>query len=319
MFCHYLAGIASSLKGAEISAADWNRRVDAFDVEGLASQIAEIGAGYALITLGQNSGHYCSPNPVYDSFAGHRPSKCSERDLIADLAEALGKHCVPLLVYVPSHAPAADTQAIEGLGCTPPWEDGARRWSFRGGFRIAEGTDERLTNFQRNWEGVLREWSQRWGRKARGWWVDGCYYLDMYNHPEPPNFASFAAALRSGNPDGIVAFNNGIHVPVIRVTEHEDYTAGELNRSFPTDIVRPPKFTPVRRWVDGAQYHVLTFLGGWWGLGEPRFCDEFVIGATKEIRRREGVISWDTPLSYEGLVPDAFMRQLASLRDAGRQ
>jgi len=40
----------------------WNQQVDAFDVEGLASQLASTGTKYPLFTIGQNSGHYCLPN-----------------------------------------------------------------------------------------------------------------------------------------------------------------------------------------------------------------------------------------------------------------
>jgi len=44
--------------------------VDGFDVNGLADQLASVGAGYYVITLGQNSGYFCSPNAAYDGFVG---------------------------------------------------------------------------------------------------------------------------------------------------------------------------------------------------------------------------------------------------------
>ncbi len=37
------------------------------------------GAKYLLFTIGQNSGHYCTPNAAYDRIAGITPSKCSRR------------------------------------------------------------------------------------------------------------------------------------------------------------------------------------------------------------------------------------------------
>ena len=73
VFTHYMA--VTVVKDASVDA--WNRTVDGFDVEGLAAQLSEIGAGYYIITLGQNSGFYCSPNAAYDAFAfGIQPSKC---------------------------------------------------------------------------------------------------------------------------------------------------------------------------------------------------------------------------------------------------
>ena len=109
---------------------------------------------------------------------------------------------------------------------------------------------------------------------------------EMYRYDDPPNFRSFAEALKAGNPDAIVAFNPGVQAPVICHTEYEDFTAGEL-----TDLLAVggwglggnPKYCnygPIRRFVDGAQFHVLNFLGPWWAAGPPRFPAELVAGYT---------------------------------------
>ncbi len=77
LFTHYLADSASNLKPTVLPVSDWNRRIDAFDVEGLARQLAEAHVPYFVITLGQNSGYYLSPNRTYDEIVGITPSKCS--------------------------------------------------------------------------------------------------------------------------------------------------------------------------------------------------------------------------------------------------
>ena len=120
LFNHFLCVPAGDSTGELCSPEEWNARVDAFDVELLAAQLREVGADYFCITIGQNSGHYCSPNPVYDQLVGISPSKCSRRDLIADLAAALEPQCIDLWVYLPSGAPCADAQAMERL----EWVDG---------------------------------------------------------------------------------------------------------------------------------------------------------------------------------------------------
>ena len=291
VFTHYLTG-------KETTVEDWNRRVDKFDVAGLTQQLISTGTAYYFITIGQNSGHYCSPNSTYDSRVGIQPSKCSRRDLIADLYEALTPHNIKLMVYLPSGAPAADPVAMEKLG----W-----KWGYRGDWPSwsKEPTGERLAEFQKKWEAVIREWSLRWGKNINGWWIDGCYFADdMYRHPDPPNFESFAAALKAGNPDSIIAFNPGVLTPVISMTEHEDYTAGEISESFPE--------CP-GRWIDGAQYHILSYLGARWGSGEPRFADEFVIEYTRGVNAKEGVVTWDVPISERGLIPQPFVDQLIAL------
>lgn len=89
--------------------------MDSFDTEAMARQLEEAGAGYFFITLGQNSGHYCAPNPVYDEITGIRPSKCSRRDFVRDLYQALEPKGIKLLVYLTSGAPAADPEAVEKL------------------------------------------------------------------------------------------------------------------------------------------------------------------------------------------------------------
>ena len=67
---HYLGAPPSSKGGAELTAEAWNKQVDGFDVSGFVDQLASTGAKYVLFTIGQNSGHYCSPNASYDRIVG---------------------------------------------------------------------------------------------------------------------------------------------------------------------------------------------------------------------------------------------------------
>ncbi len=67
------------------------------------------------------------------------------------------------------------------------------------------------------------------------------------------------------------------------------------------------------RWLDGAQYHVLSYLGESWCRGLPRFPDAFVVGYTQHVRERGGVITWDVPITPEGRIPQPFIEQLAHL------
>ncbi|CAG7615462.1 alpha-L-fucosidase [Paenibacillus allorhizosphaerae] len=302
VFCHYLPKPPKdAAAGSTLSAGQWNERVDRFDVEGLASQLDSVGAKYFYLTLGQNTGHYCAPNETYDSIVGIEPSKCSKRDLVNDLADALAVKGIRLLVYLPSGAPDRDPIAMEKL----EWENGYIPGT--GNRHNRQRTGKRLAEFQRRWEAVIAEWSLRWGNKVNGWWIDGCYFADeMYRFPDAPNFESFAAAMRAGNPDSIVAFNPGVIVPVIsHRTEHEDYIGGEVIRSFPVG--------QQERWLEGRQYHILSFLGSDWGQGEPSLPDEFVIGYTKHVNDSEGVVTWDVPISHDGLIEQPFMEQLKAL------
>jgi hypothetical protein len=293
VFMHYMADTV--LKGDQLTVEEWNKAVDAFDVNGLAEQLASTGAGYFVLTLGQNSGFYCSPNKTYDKLTGLTPSKCARRDLVSDLSKALQAKRIQLMVYLPSGAPDRDQEAKNAL----EWKAGRfPLWTYENG--KPKGQDDRLAGFQKKWESVIAEWSKRWGRRVSGWWFDGCYYPDaMYRHPEAPNFASFAAAVRSGNPKSIVAFNSGVVNPIINLTPEEDYTAGGINE--------PDKVVCGGRWVGQAQFHMLSYLGPSWCQKPPRFTADQVVALTQGITDKDGTVTWDVPPSgVNGLIPDDF-------------
>ena len=307
VFTHYMADTV--MKGEVITVEKWNEAVDSFDVEAFAGQLGSVRAGYAVLTLGQNSGYYCSPNAAYDKHTGITASKCSKRDLVADLYKALAPKGIRLMVYLPSGAPDRDPEAMKAL----EWKPGKYpRWSHPDGG--PDGGDPRLEAFQRKWEDVIAEWSRRWGADVAGWWFDGCYFPDaMYRHRDPPNFASFAAAARAGNPDSIVAFNPGVTVPIITMTRFEDYTAGEVNE--------PEKVECSGRWVEGddgakAQFHMLSYLGPSWAQDPPRFSNKQVVEFTRSIIENGGVVTWDVPIAANGSIPQPFAVQLRALGEA---
>ena len=307
---HYLGAPPSSKGGAELTAEMWNDQVNRFDVAGLVDQLASTGARYLLFTIGQNSGHFCAPNATYDKLVGIAPSKCSRRDLVADLAAALAKRNIRLMVYLPSGAPAADPVARQKLG----W-----LWGRTGGWQLpGEPVGGRLAEFQRRWESVIREWSQRWGKSVAGWWIDGCYFPDqMYRFDDEPNFASFARALKAGNPDSIIAFNPGVKVPVIAFTRHEDYAAGEVNlKEFGKAVEACPG-----RWLEcegrKVQFQILTYLGSTWCKGEqPQLSDETIIATVRQLAAKGGVVTFDVPIQKIGLIPAPFVEQLRAVGQA---
>ena len=300
VFMHYMADTV--LKGDELTIENWNKAVVSFDVKGLADQLASAGASYFVLTLGQNSGYYCAPNAAYDRLTGIAPSKCARRDLVADLSEALRARRIRLLVYLPAGAPDRDKEAMKAL----EWKPGQfPLWTYADG--KPKGQDDRLASFQRKWESVIAQWSKQWGTNVSGWWFDGCYYPDaMYRHPEAPNFASFAAAARAGNPDSIVAFNPGVLNPIINLAPAEDYTAGEINE--------PDKVVCAGRWVGRAQFQMLSYLGPSWCQKPPRFKPEQVAAITKGITDKQGVVTWDVPpAGVNGHIPDDFLVQLKAI------
>jgi len=278
----------------QMTPENWNKLVEGFNVDAVADQLSSVGAAYYLISIGQNSGYYLAPNATYDRITGIRPSHLSRRDLIADLAPALAKRGIKLMVYLPSGAPAGDAVARAAL----KWENGPHR----------------NVEFQRHWEAIIREWSVRWGDKVVGWWFDGVYWPNnMYRGVKPPNFRSFADAARAGNSRAAVAFNPGQVNRTLSLTPYEDYIAGEIG---------DPNLWSARRnfdgLIDGAQIHFMSHLGTTWGRGTPRFTTEQAIGFSRKVAEIGGVVTWDTPAQHDGSFAPEYLAQLKAIGEAIR-
>ncbi len=159
---HYLADWQARVNKLEMTVDLWNKMVDGFDAEAMAKRLEQVGAGHYQISIGQNSGYYLSPNAAYDKIVGINPSKCSRRDLVADLYEPLHKRDIKLMTYLPSGAPGSDKAACAAL----EWQNGP---SANKEFPAQVGAgDCRVVS--------------AWGSKVVGWWFDGCYF-SQFNVP----------------------------------------------------------------------------------------------------------------------------------------
>ncbi len=286
----------------------WDACVNAFDVDKIAAQLAEVGAGYAFLTTGQNSGYYCTPSAVYDREIGK--GFCSERDLIADFADALARYGIDAGAYVTTLAPCKPYDIIKKLHCTPSWP--AQWWETQYNELDSPGkNDPRLEHFQTIWNEMQQEWSLRWGKKIKAWWCDGAYYSQyMYDFPDEINGHTRCRALRAGNCDAAIALNGGVENPPRRNYQKsdEDYLAGEINEPqelvFPTD----PETTALK-------LQILTYAGKTWGTAPIRFSGAEMAQITRRVVAHGGVVTWDLPYSITGISPDV----MAVLKDFRRE
>lgn len=292
---HYLADWQARDHGIAMSPEQWNKMVDNFDVEGLADEIKSTGASYHFLTVAQGSSYFISTNAAWNKYLSRGTNKASHRDLILDMAKAEAKRGIRLIVYSTCSGPrdARSSQVITN----------------------ATTRDHRNIEHMIAWEKVIREWSLRWGTNISGWWFDGCYNPNqLYDFPDAPNFQSFAAAARAGNPNAVVAFNRGVIDRVISITPFEDYSAGEINE-IQTTLIRRATSDGL---VDGARIHKLSYLGRSWGTGEPRYTnlDEVVIPWTRKIVDAGGALTWDAPIQPNGLIATNFLEQLRAIGKA---
>ena len=87
----------------------------------------------------------------------------------------------------------------------------------------------------------------------------------------------------TATPNAIVTFNPG--VKVVRHTDAEDYTAGELNEPFGV--------VPAARWLGGSQWHALTYLGSNWAQRDTRHPSEKWADWVSAVVAKGGVVTFD--------------------------
>ena len=263
---------------------EWEKAVNEFDVAAFADDAKTAGAKYVLFTLGQNSGYYCSPNATYERLAGYREhERCSRRDLPLELADALSRHGIRLMLYLPSRSPQQDRKAMAGLSDVGEWEPAPQE-------------------FTRKWSEVIREWSLRYGKRVSGWWFDGAYNTGGWDDlSRPQSWTTWAAAARAGNPDAALAFNPGLNwrrgqprvretIAFRRLSGEQDYTAGEQENWGAT-----PKQDPC---PDGVQWHGFSYLGSNWGQTDgPKLSDEEMAAYVKKVNAEGGALTIDVGLN----------------------
>jgi alpha-L-fucosidase len=286
-------GMMLSLGKGETS---WDECVNEFDVEKYAKSVNEIKAGYVIFTLMQGTRFMCAPNETYNVITGYKTGEaCSARDLIADLLTALKEYDIPLFLYFTGDGPYKDMYAGRAFGL---WD------------RQNQNVSE---EFVEKWASVAEEYSQRYKDGISGWWVDGCYAEMLGYYDELIKI--LADAMRAGNPDSLLTFNNGVD-RFERYSEHEDYLAGETTEF---------SVYPDQRFTDGSQRHVLSFLGypsEYYDFGNPawnrpgsKYSGKELREYVKKVNNKGGVVSIDVCTFRDGSIDNGQLEVLKHLRD----
>ncbi len=285
VFVHYLAGLQNNPDhvaslGRQTS---WDECVREFDTEKFADRMHEAGAGYVIFTMMQRGRFLIAPNATFDRKTGYKPGEaCATRDLVEDLYRSLDKRGIALMLYWTGDGPRDDAKAAQAL-----------RWPANG-----QVTEE----FVRNWAEVVREYGLRYKDKVKGYWTDGCYRFIGYDDRK---LGILAEGLRAGYPDRIIALNPGVEDRVRAYSHHEDFTTGEQN-SF-TDF-------PLSRFVEGEQWHILSYLGTGWAqpgtVKNKREMIDYIYGATM----LGGVVSIDVVLYRDGDLDRSQLEVLKAVR-----
>jgi len=317
LMVHYLIAPAGAKPAART--ANLNQVVDAFDLDCFMQQFAESGADWLIFTIGQCTGYYCSPNEFLDRAA---PGHTAQRDLILEIArrvKALSKRFIAYIPLIPGTAHADLVQAFA-------WSD----------------DPDKHPEFLGRYQEFIRDYSLKLGLLCAGWWFDGAY--DYYHHGRW-DWARWGAAARAGNPDAIVAYNDGAFCVGREkpVTPLQDYHAGEVHLiedgkirfdplgGSPGAHVTPdgklrvtgqePKFyMPASQFVNGVQWHALVPIDS--SFNEERFVpasachypDDVLFKFVGDCKAVGGAVTLNLPIDMQmGHVPAEAAAQVQRL------
>jgi hypothetical protein len=289
-----------------------NRIIDEFDLDFFIRQFQESRADWLIFTIGQNTGYYNSPNPFLDKLL---PGRTPRRDLVLEIGRRLADLNKKFIVYLPAETWSQSPEIHKAFAWNP-----------------ADQT-EFLTRYQK----FVREYSLNFGKLAHGWWFDGCYD-DI--HKGKWDWSEWLTAARAGNPDSIVAFNDGAFCVGREkpVTPLQDYHAGEVHLledgkirfdfldaktavamagKLRTPGKEPQFYMPAGQFVDGVQWQALVPLDSTFNGGVPeefcRYNPEEMIKFTLACKAVRGAVTFNAPIELNGHIPDPTFAKLKKL------
>jgi hypothetical protein len=263
-----------------------------FNVVAFADMVKDTGAGYVVFTL--DHAHPTCPAPIA-SWEEFHPGWTTRRDLIGDMADALNKRGIRLLLFITPHILAG----LKTVGTTQV---------FQQRMRLEEFVDIQYT--------VLSEIGARYGKKLAGYFL--CCWNEMIEaYPDIP-FEKLFEACKAGNTDRIVTFSFWIF-PVC--TPWQEFWDGEVEN---------PQVPATSRYLEesvgrGLQFQSLLMLDAPWGhftpnteMAPPRFSAEELISYVKRCIEKQGVVTINVGIFQDGTIGVASRRMLGQLRRAIR-
>jgi Alpha-L-fucosidase len=267
--------------------------VEALDVEALASLVEEIGAGYVIFT--GNHGHPHFPAPIR-SWEDLHPGWTTRRDLISDLAEALNRRSIKLMLFI--NCPGlGNLVQLPGMSLDSP--------TF---------SEERYTHILST---VLTEIGLRYKERLVGYYCDS-WFQTGESYPNLP-FDLLSEALRAGNPERLISYNYWVF-PI--GTQWQDYWFGEVG----TSLVKRFGSRYIERGAgEGLQAHSTLMLDTHWfhtkldtPMEPPLFTKEQLIDYVRLCMEDKAVVTINVGIFQEGTIGEASRQLLRELKHAVR-
>jgi hypothetical protein len=156
----------------------YQKAVDEFDVDAFAKMVSETGAAWVVFTTTHGKFYFPGPLHAMDELL---PGRTCRRDLIGEIADALAKRHIRLMLYFhPGPGPSEDQEWARVAGISP--------LDDHKNIRVM------LT--------MYREIGERYGNRLAGWFIDGGDAYYWRNFP----FRDLTVDLKAGNPSRVVTY-----------------------------------------------------------------------------------------------------------------
>jgi hypothetical protein len=270
-------------------AKPWPTMIDDFDVPRFVGLVEQTGAGYVIWSATWRTYYFPAPIQAVERIL---PGRTSSRDLIGELADALGRKGIKLMLYY-----------HEGHGDAAWWK---RNW--------VSCDDKEL--FCKNLCGILDEAGLRYGPRLAGWMFDDA----MLFYPAP--FERIGQAAKAGNPARLISYNSWV---LPRLTDFQDFYFGEgFHGNTATAIGSGGIFT------SGGQQGLLahgsfTLDGPDWGVFKPEtkisgpfFTPDHAAAMVRDASARGQVLSFNLLMYEDGSVSPKSLEVMRAVRKAIR-
>ena len=208
--------------------------VNQFDVHAFAEMVEETGASWVTFTTCHGRQMFPAPIKTLDNLL---PGRTTKRDLISELAAALNKRNIKLLLYY--NFSLGDTDFAEALGM---------------GGENPEAWFQYLMHFS-------REVSERYGDRIAGWgYIDSTVPGYELNLP----WESYCRALKAGNSEAIVAVSSHWWA---EFSPFNDLQTTDSGGSL-IEPLNPALYSKGERY-EGLQQHFSFVIDGSWIPREP--------------------------------------------------
>lgn len=289
---------------SKMTSKEWNQFVNGFDVKGFANQMAKAKIGWVLFGIDDAYfGWSCAPNKTFNKYTGYLPGeKCSNRDLIMDVTNALNKKGIKVIIYYAGlNGWMMDPKSVSGLKDDPV---------LRGvlGGAVPPSAECRKRRLE-----ILKEYADRYGDKIAGWWFD-IMEPDSYSE-KPDDWTTLTSIVKNANPKAVIAMSHGGNEFECVKPGIDDYTAGDTWSRQDLSVLTP-RLKPVS---GNILWHGKIYCGDiYHGQGNANmFSDKELIDWIKSCNEQGGVCTLDWPFDPKtGLIKDFGLKQMISISKA---